>query len=112
MYWLPVYLGIDCIIATLTYKVVTLDQPLYLTHLVAPYTPGRYLRRPRTNTRSQSLQFPPSLAVEDSVMQHLQYGISFLSKFAIARRLPLFRETSRLVILPVHFLSVDGVSAR
>jgi len=26
--------------ATLTYKVVTLSQPLYLTHLLTPYNPG------------------------------------------------------------------------
>jgi len=26
-------------------------------------------------------------------MQHLQYGINFLSKFAVARRLPLLRGT-------------------
>jgi len=31
-------------IATLTYKVVTFSQPLYLTHLLAPYTPGHSLR--------------------------------------------------------------------
>ena len=38
-------------------------------------------------------QFPPSLAVEASVMQHLQYGIYSFSKFVTARRLCLLRRT-------------------
>jgi len=32
------------VIAILTYKVVTLNQPLYLTHLLVSCTPGRSLR--------------------------------------------------------------------
>jgi len=41
---LPVYFRIKYRIATFTYNVVTLNQPLYLTHLLAPHTPGRSLR--------------------------------------------------------------------
>jgi len=37
-------------------------------------------------------------------MQHLQYGINFLSKFAIARRLPLLRGTLRHIIIPCLIL--------
>ena len=40
-------------------------------------------------------QFPPSLAVEASVLQHFQYAISSLSKLAIVRHLPLLRRTLR-----------------
>ena len=36
----PVYFHIKYKIATLTWNVVTLNQPLYLTHLLTPYTPG------------------------------------------------------------------------
>jgi len=44
MHWLPVYFRIKYKIATLTYSVVTLNQLLYLAHLLVPYTPGRSLR--------------------------------------------------------------------
>jgi len=44
MHWLPVYFRIKYKIATLTYNVVTLNQLLYLAHLLVPYTPGRSLR--------------------------------------------------------------------
>ena len=37
-------------------------------------------------------------------MQHLHYGINFLSKFAIARRLPLLRGTLRHIIIPCLIL--------
>jgi len=40
LHWLPVYFCIKYKVATLTYKAVTLNQPLYLTHLLTPYTPG------------------------------------------------------------------------
>jgi len=54
----------------------------------------------------QSLQFPQSLAVELSVMQHLQYRRNSLSKFAIARLLPLLRRILWHIIFPV--LLVDA----
>ena len=73
------------------------NQPLYLIHLLAPCTPGR-------SFRSQDKHLLLSLAVEASVMQYLQYGINFLLKFAIARRLPLFRGTLRHIIFPVPSL--------
>ena len=44
MHWLPVYFRIKYRIPTFTYKVVSLYQPLYLTNLLTPYTPGRSLR--------------------------------------------------------------------
>jgi len=56
------------------------------------------------NLPSQDKHFvhviPPSLAVEASVMQHLQHGINSLSKFTIARRLPLYEESE---IISLHF---------
>ena len=44
LHWLPVYFVIKTKIATLTYKVATLNQPLYPTHLPAPYTMGRSIQ--------------------------------------------------------------------
>ena len=43
LHWLPAYLRIKFKITTLPYKVITLNQPLNLTH-IAPCTPGRSLR--------------------------------------------------------------------
>ena len=47
LHWIPVYFRIKYKIATLTcktHRIVSLNQPLYLTHLLAPYTSGRSLR--------------------------------------------------------------------
>jgi len=59
------------------------------------------------NTCSHSLQFPPSLAVEASVMQHLQYGKKIplkISKLATACPLPLLRGKTRHIIFPAPSL--------
>ena len=44
LHWSPVYFRIKYKIVTFTYEVVSLYQPLYLTHLLALYTPGRSLK--------------------------------------------------------------------
>ena len=59
LYWLPVYFRINYKTATLTYKVLTFNQPLYLTDTQVPYSVGLLFLRKR-NTSSHSLQFPPS----------------------------------------------------
>jgi len=44
LHWLPVHFCINYKIATLIYKVLAHNQPLYLSHLLTPYTPARTLR--------------------------------------------------------------------
>ena len=56
LHWLPAFLRIKYKITTLPYKVVTLNQPLNLTH-IAPCTPGRSLR-----SQDQHLLLEPAVS--------------------------------------------------
>jgi len=64
----------------------------------------------RIHSCSYSLQFPLSLAVEVSVMQHLLYGINSLSKFTTAHLLPLLRGTLRHIISPMLSLRLVSLT--
>jgi len=44
LHWLPVHFCINYKIVTLTYKILAYNQPLYLSHLLTPYTPVCALR--------------------------------------------------------------------
>ena len=64
----------------------------------------------RIHSCSYSLQFPLSLAVEVSAMQHLLYGINSLSKFTTAHLLPLLRGTLRHIISPMLSLRLVSLT--
>ena len=82
------------ILTTLTYKVLTFNQLLYLTHLLAPYTVGSSLR-----LQDKHLQFPPLQAVKTSVMHSMCNKL--LLKFTTACCLLLLRATLRHYFLRV-----------
>jgi len=44
LHWLPIHFCINYKIATLSYKVLALNQTLYVSHLLTPYTPAHTLR--------------------------------------------------------------------
>jgi len=53
LHWLPVYFHINYEIATLTSKIFTVNQPLYLNHFLAACTPGSTLRSQEKLSLSQ-----------------------------------------------------------
>ena len=86
------YFRIEYKMATFTCKDVTLNQLPYLTHLLAPYTPGCSLL-----SQDKHLLLERAVATVTGSrgfsMQHLRHGMNSLSKFAIARRMPVLRGT-------------------
>jgi len=54
-YWLPVQWHIKFKLASLTFKVMHIGTPLYLSHLLIPYCPSHVLRSPSS---SNLLQVP------------------------------------------------------
>jgi len=93
-------------LAALTYRVLTLNWPLYLTHLLDPYTLGRSLLSRDKHSFSEPAVYTVIGTWDFSYAAPLIWNIrSYLSKFAIARRLPLnSRGTLRHLIFPVPSL--------
>ena len=84
-HWRPVYFRISYKIATLIYKILTFNQPLYLTYSFLTLLAVLFVRRSR-----------------HLVMHHIQCKMGFLLKFATVLRLPLSRGISRHTTFHVY----------
>ena len=100
------YMNLPVTLAALTYRVLTLNWPLYLTHLLDPYTLGRSLLSRDKHSLSEPAVYTVIGTWDFSYAAPLIWNIrSYLSKFAIARRLPLnSRGTLWHIIFPVPSL--------
>jgi len=100
---LPVYFFVKYKIAALTYKVVTLNQLLYLTHLLALYTPGRSLWSQDKHLLLELAVFTVTSSwgfsyAAPSVWNKLPFEIHSSSSFSS------FRGNLKTLFLPCFFL--------
>ena len=76
MHWLPVRKRIDFKIATLTYNVLSTQQPAYLHNLISYHQPSCVLHS-SSQLLLKFLELKPSLVVEPSLLPRPKYGMIY-----------------------------------